>query len=461
MNFNLPWINSRRRFLLAVFVDGLINIIFYSLAYKITFDANPNFIVPYSLASFWIILSYIFGRYMIHREIKFKDIIITIIKTGAILLLCNFIYLTVNWSNKFIIYFLGIGNELINIDELKNIFFLKVTILISLFSFFIQYFLSIFTYKIYSPNKYWLFYGSNKDLLFFKREIIDLGNNLEICRISSNSNLNAIIYEKIKGVILGNNVKMNQKDIEKIFYLKSRGLKIINVLNWCENQLHRIPPYMISNKFKIIDKFNSIDYSYNMRIKRIGDFVVSLFLLLITMPINILIAILIYLEDNGPIFYSQVRTGFRGEKISILKFRSMVIDAEKYGPQWAKNEDKRITKIGKIIRAIRFDELPQLLSVLEGSMSLIGPRPERPEIEKEFLEEIPYYNFRTILKPGISGWAQVNYPYGASLKDTIHKLSYDIYYINHISFLLDIFILFKTIKIVFNAKGYKSKDKSL
>ena len=94
-------------------------------------------------------------------------------------------------------------------------------------------------------------------------------------------------------------------------------------------------------------------------------------------------------------------------------------------------------------------------------MSLIGPRPERPELEKEFLEEIPYYNYRTILKPGISGWAQVNYPYGASLKDTIHKLSYDIYYINHISFLLDIFILFKTIKIVFNAKGYKSKDKSL
>ena len=137
----------------------------------------------------------------------------------------------------------------------------------------------------------------------------------------------------------------------------------------------------------------------------------------------------------------------------------MVIDAEKDGPQWAKNEDNRITKIGRIIRATRLDELPQLLSVMEGSMSLIGPRPERPEIEFEFLEEIPFYNYRNILKPGISGWAQVNYPYGASLEDTIQKLSYDIYYINHISFLFDMFILFKTIKTVFNANGYKSKVK--
>ena len=138
---------------------------------------------------------------------------------------------------------------------------------------------------------------------------------------------------------------MNQEDLEKIFYLKSRGFNILNELNWCENKLQRIPPYIINNKFKIIEKFNSIDYSYNIRIKRIGDFIVSLFLLLITFPLNIIIALLIYLEDKGPIFYSQVRTGFRGKKIIIYKFRSMVINAEKTGPQWAKNKDERITKI--------------------------------------------------------------------------------------------------------------------
>jgi len=179
--------------------------------------------------------------------------------------------------------------------------------------------------------------------------------------------------------------------------------------------------------------------------------------LLITFPLNLIIALLIYLEDKGPIFYSQTRTGFRGKKIVIYKFRSMIINAEKSGPQWAKNRDNRITKIGRIIRATRLDELPQLLSVLQGTMSLIGPRPERPEIEQKFIEEIPYYKYRTILKPGISGWAQVNYPYGASLEDTVNKLSYDIYYINHISFLFDLLILFKTIKTVFNAKGYQPK----
>ena len=137
----------------------------------------------------------------------------------------------------------------------------------------------------------------------------------------------------------------------------------------------------------------------------------------------------------------------------------MVKNAEKSGPQWSQKEDKRITKIGKIIRALRLDELPQLLSVIEGTMSLIGPRPERPEIENKLFKEIPYYKYRHILKPGISGWAQVNYPYGASKEDTVNKLSYDIYYINHISFFLDLFILFKTMKIVFNAKNYKPKSK--
>ena len=130
----------------------------------------------------------------------------------------------------------------------------------------------------------------------------------------------------------------------------------------------------------------------------------------------------------------------------------MTKDAEKEGIKWARRSDPRITKIGRIIRATRLDELPQLICVIEGSMSLIGPRPERPEIENKILSEIPYYDLRKIAKPGISGWAQVNYHYGSSIRDTANKLSYDIYYINHISFLLDILILFKTIKTVFTAK---------
>ena len=220
-------------------------------------------------------------------------------------------------------------------------------------------------------------------------------------RINENFNINQINFENIEGIIIGSKVEMNQLDIEKIFSLKSKGFNIIDECNWCENKLQRIPPYMINNKFKIIEKFNSIDDSYNIRIKRIGDFIISLFLLLITLPLNIIIALLIYIEDRGPIFYSQVRTGFRGKKIVIYKFRSMIIDAEKTGPQWAKNEDKRITKIGKIIRATRIDELPQLLSVLEGTMSLIGPRPERPEIEENYWKKYLSTNIVRYLNQGL------------------------------------------------------------
>ena len=216
-----------------------------------------------------------------------------------------------------------------------------------------------------------------------------------------------------------------------------------------------MPTNLIDNKYQLLEKLKSIEDNYQIRIKRIGDIFVSIFILLVTLPITLIVTIFIFIEDNGPIFYSQVRTGYKGERIRIYKFRSMIRNAEKFGAQWSSSKDKRITKVGKIIRATRIDELPQLFSVIKGEMSLIGPRPERPEIEDELLQAIPYYNYRKLIKPGISGWAQVNYPYGSSIKDSINKLSYDIYYINHTSFLLDILILFKTIKTVLNARGNK------
>ena len=316
---HIPWINSRKRFLIAIFLDGLINFLFYSIAYSKKFNANPNFLVPISITFFWIILSYIFGRYKICKKINLKEIGKSILKAILIFGLSNFIYLFFNWSNKFLILLFGNSNSIIDLKQPENIFFIKITFFISLFSFFIQYFLSIISYRINNTNKYWLFYGSNNDLIYFKRELKHFKTNLKLKRVDLKTNINKTFHDKIEGVIVGNNVDMNQKDIDKIFYLKSQGFNIINVLNWCEIQLHRIPPYMINNKFKIIEKFNSIEDSYNMRVKRIGDFIVSLFLLFITLPLSILTVLLIYIEDFGPIFYSQVRTGFRGKKIVIYK----------------------------------------------------------------------------------------------------------------------------------------------
>ena len=151
-------------------------------------------------------------------------------------------------------------------------------------------------------------------------------------------------------------------------------------------------------------------------------------------------------------FYLKMR-GLYGRNIKIVKLRTMKINAEEKGPQWSTKNDKRVTFIGRILRRTRIDELPQIISVIKGEMSLIGPRPERPEFNKEFNELIPNYHLRTYAKPGLSGWAQVNYPYGASLEDTKNKLSYDFYYIRNFSFWIDFLILFKTARIVFSGAG--------
>ena len=169
-------------------------------------------------------------------------------------------------------------------------------------------------------------------------------------------------------------------------------------------------------------------------------------------------SIIILIIDGNPIFYSQIRNGLKPINIKIFKFRSMVKGAEKNGPQWSKLNDKRITGLGKVLRKYRIDELPQLISVIKGDMSLIGPRPERPQIENKLKEQIVHYELRNLIKPGISGWAQVNYPYGASIIDSKNKLNYDLYYIRNYSFFIDIEILFKTLKIVLNGKGYKPKN---
>lgn len=184
--------------------------------------------------------------------------------------------------------------------------------------------------------------------------------------------------------------------------------------------------------------------------KRLTDFFLSIVLLIPAIPICLISAIFIILETNGNPLYVQERVGLNGDKFKIYKLRSMYSDAEKDGHKWAEKEDSRITKVGSIIRKTRIDELPQLINIIKGEMAIIGPRPERPEFIEEFLNEIPDFNDRLAVKPGITGWAQVNGGYELSPKE---KLKYDQYYIEHENFKLDILILFKTIKVVFTGEG--------
>ncbi len=194
--------------------------------------------------------------------------------------------------------------------------------------------------------------------------------------------------------------------------------------------------------------------AWNELAKRMLDLACSLVVLLLTWPLMLATAIAVRLDSPGPILFAQERVGRDGHSFTLFKFRSMRADAEQLsGPVWATQDDPRITRSGKFIRRTRLDELPQLFNVLAGHMSMIGPRPERPHFVDELAKKIPYYRQRHIVKPGLTGWAQINYRYGASLEDAIQKLQYDLFYIKNMSLLFDLSILFNTVKIVILRKG--------
>ena len=189
-------------------------------------------------------------------------------------------------------------------------------------------------------------------------------------------------------------------------------------------------------------------------VKRVFDIVASSVLLVLALPLMLVTALLILLDSGFPILYRQERVGRAGRVFHVIKFRSMVQDAERDGaPRWAKPDDGRTTRVGRVIRKLRIDELPQLINVLKGDMSLVGPRPERPQFVDTLAHEIPFYAARHSVKPGVTGWAQVRYQYGASVQDAAQKLQYDLYYVKNHTLFLDIVILFETVGVVLSGEG--------
>lgn len=241
--------------------------------------------------------------------------------------------------------------------------------------------------------------------------------------------------------------------VRRLLDCKLRGVPIFDEAGFSEQQLGRIDLDNVQT-----DRLLFAEGFANGRIsnatKRGLDILVSLILLLLTLPLMLLAALLIRLESRGPILYRQTRVGLHGKPFTLLKFRSMATNAEEAGkPRWAIQQDPRITRVGNFIRPMRIDELPQLLNVLSGEMSLVGPRPERPMFVEELARVIPFYQDRSYVKPGITGWAQVNFPYGASVEDARQKLSYDLYYVKNRSLLLDLFILLATIRVILFREG--------
>jgi len=193
---------------------------------------------------------------------------------------------------------------------------------------------------------------------------------------------------------------------------------------------------------------------FEHRVRRVFNIVMSTCGIIVSLPIMIAVAVAVKLDSRGPIFYVQERVGENDRIFKIIKFRSMRAGAEREsGPVWASQSDPRVTRVGRIIRKLRLDELPQFINVLRGDMSFVGPRPERPEFVRELKVLVPFYSRRHLIKPGLTGWAQIRYPYGASVEDAVEKLKYDLYYIKNKSWLLDAAIVFETIKIVLFGRG--------
>jgi sugar transferase (PEP-CTERM system associated) len=240
--------------------------------------------------------------------------------------------------------------------------------------------------------------------------------------------------------------------MDELLKCRLKGIHVDDGVSFSESLLgklsvEKLPPSSIifSNGFRGVVVYR--------RIKRAIDLLASLAGLIVFLPLCLLIALAIKLDSRGPVLYRQERVGQDGCLFSLIKFRSMMVDAEKDGPVWAVVNDQRVTRVGRWLRRLRLDEITQLINVIKGEMSIVGPRPERPYFVRELERVIPFYAHRHAVKPGITGWAQILYPYGATQEDAQEKLKYDLYYIKHLSPIMDLRIISETVKIVVLGRG--------
>jgi len=389
---------------------------------------------PFSiLYFFWLIIFYIFGLYDL-KIIKAGPFFYTKI-LGAIVACFGvgivFFYLTP---------FFGISP--------KTNLVLDIAIFTVLFLIWRKSFYSLFSSRFLNRVA---IVGENPQAQELTEEIVArpyLGYKLVVLDINQ-SLLPQIQEKKIDTLIIPDNLEINSWLTKNLYQsLPAR----INFMDWTrayEIICNKIPISFVGQTWFLENLKEGEKSSYD-KAKQGRDIILASILLIITSPFWPLIALLIKLGDGGPVFYRQERIGKDRKSFFLLKFRSMNIEAEsKTGPVWAKEEDPRITRVGKWLRRMHFDELPQMINVLKGDISLVGPRPERPEFVEQLEKEIPHYHIRHLIKPGFTGWAQIRFRYGRSIIDSQEKFQYDLYYLKNRSFLLDLGILLKTLQLFF------------
>lgn len=434
------WLKARKLIAILLtydFIGIFISLVITNIAYDFYFiEIKEAFI----LFIFYSSLSYLFGRYnlqnsygsQINKRVIIKDLIYIFILIIIYLLVINLLY----------------ENQENNLLYMRKLPFLILSFILSTLS---SIKIKRNFKKFYINQNNLFFYGSSSEYKSLNKILEN--NNTELSYNIKLIDLDSKLENDFNGILFSKKI-INDSDYKYLISKSSQfNVNLYLLDDWLETNLNRIPNEYI-NFEKFIKKYNFIKLNnFQSRMKRFGDVLLSISLLFITLPILFLAGILIWITDKGPIIYKQKRVGKNGKEFYIYKLRTMVIDAEKTGPKWVSIKDERITLIGKFLRRTRIDEIPQLICVLNGDMSLIGPRPERPEIEVDLKSSIDNYELRYLVKPGLSGWAQVNANYAASLDGVKLKLSYDLYYISNQSIWIDLLIMIKTIKVVFNCQG--------
>ena len=323
--------------------------------------------------------------------------------------------------------------------------------------------------SIYMKKKNVLIFGSNHIENNIQQDIINSLDYNYIGYISNNKSraTKYLIgnYDEMEKIIKENKIDLLvivkdmqspsfKKYLKRLFELKVNGLKVLSYEIFNEEIQKKIDASKIDEEWLLQSNgFDILNDGMQKNMKRGADLVIASTLMILLSPVALIAAILIKLESKGPIIFKQVRIGENMVPFKVYKFRSMKIhDPQKYS-KYAQDNDNRVTKIGNFMRKTRIDELPQLFCILKGTMSFVGPRPEWDILAKEYEKQIPYYNLRHMIKPGLTGWAQVMYPYGENIEDTKRKLEYDLYYLKHQDLILDVLIILKTVKVILFGKG--------
>jgi exopolysaccharide biosynthesis polyprenyl glycosylphosphotransferase len=451
MRWRSPWLRRRGLLIGLAAFDLFIVFLTYIGIYYIRFNVWPGISISMSaLAGLWLGLSYLLGRYSPQRRLNTQLRQIIQDSTAAAVLLIV-VAVMLRWGME--------SNDSRTVKE----FILPCLAIIGLSSVSAQIWARL---RLKKPQ-HWILVGEHHELNILQWEIERdlLGAQFQLIVFDAaklDHKQLTLVSTPVRGIAVSEQSDLDEEVIEWLIARRAEGVRILTLINWAEQVLQRVPPELFTLRWLLdTEGFELQPERFGWRLKRLGDVLAASILLIASLPVIMISTLLIRLQDGGPMFYSQYRTGLYGERIRIRKLRSMKVNAEANGAQWAKASDNRITPLGRWLRRLRLDELPQLINVIKGEMSLIGPRPERPELDADLESIIPHYRVRHWILPGLSGWAQVCYPYGASLEDSRQKLSYDLYYIRNANLALDILILLKTVRMILRGQGAEPTSKTL